>query len=112
MWKKGGKQKRTKLPPKPAKQLNPIISKPQPQPRALHARFSIQRSKTPIRPITKPPNTETEIPNNEIPPLVPLGTLSRVRICIGWEVDKIPSSEARVSARAVEKWLRGVRDGH
>lgn len=37
---------------------------------------------------------------------MPLGTDWNVRIWKGEEVERMPSSEARVSARAVEKCLR------
>jgi hypothetical protein len=41
---------------------------------------------------------------------VPFGTGDQDRIWSGREVDRIPSSEARVSARHVEKWLGVSRD--
>jgi hypothetical protein len=48
---------------------------------------------------------------------VPFGTGDQDRIWSGREVDRIPSSEARVSARHVEKWLsvrlgKEGREGH
>jgi hypothetical protein len=52
-----------------------------------------------------PPRRETDSPRGEIPPLVPFGTDWNVRIWIGREGARIPSSEASVSAKEVEKWL-------
>lgn len=52
-----------------------------------------------------PPRADTARPRYETPPFVPFGTGDQVRIWSGREVDRIPSSEARVSARHVEKWL-------
>jgi hypothetical protein len=52
-----------------------------------------------------PPRTETARPRYETPPLVPLGTDWNVRMWNGREGDRIPSSDASVSARQVEKCL-------
>jgi hypothetical protein len=59
----------------------------------------------------KPPRADTARPRYDTPPFVPFGTGDQDRIWSGREVDRIPSSEARVSARHVEKWL-SVRLGN
>lgn len=45
------------------------------------------------------------VPVGDIPPFVPGGTGLRVVISRGWEGDKMPISEARVSPRQQEKCL-------
>ena len=82
--------------------LNPTIST---APYHPQTGFSIIKSTTPTTPIIKPPRADTARPRYETPPFVPFGTGDQVRIWSGREVDRIPSSEARVSARHVEKWL-------
>ena len=99
------KGRRTKLPARPARQLNPTISKAHQAPNDLHPSFSIHRSITPTKPIISPPRTDTPNPSGETPPLVPFGTVSQVNTCRGRAEERIPSSEANVSARDVEKWL-------
>lgn len=62
-----------------------------------------------VRPITPPPIIETAVPNKDTPPLVPGGTVFSVVIRIGRDLDRIPSSEARVSPRQHPNWPRVTR---
>lgn len=60
-------------------------------------------SRSKVAPITSPtiapPTTEAIVPPIDIAPLVPGGTCSKVVTNRGFDRDKIPSSEARVSPR-------------
>ena len=82
--------------------LNAIIS---PAPAKLQIEFSNHKSTTATNPMINPPSADTPRPKYEIPPFVPLGTGCNVRISSGRELDRMPSSEASVSARQVEKCL-------
>jgi hypothetical protein len=101
----------TKLPANPAAVQNSTISPAQPHPVApdRKAGLSISRSTTPAKPISPPPSADTARPSGEIPPFVPGGTGVKVRTERGGEVERIPSSEARVSARQHERWLWGCQ---
>ena len=57
----------------------------------------------------KPPKIDARVPVLEIPPFVPGGTVLRVVMRMGGVLDRIPSSEARVSPRQQEKCLKDVR---
>jgi hypothetical protein len=50
-----------------------------------------------------PPATDAPRPKRETPPFVPGGTVLPDRMKMGGEEERMPSSDARVSARQVEK---------
>lgn len=55
--------------------------------------------------MTAPPANDAPSPKRETPPFVPGGTVLPDRMKKGGEEERMPSSDARVSARQVEKWL-------
>jgi hypothetical protein len=61
-----------------------------------------------VSPMIPPPATEAPSPSEETPPFVPGGTVLPERMKNGGEAERMPSSEARVSARQVAKWLENA----
>lgn len=65
----------------------------------LHALLSTTRLANWASPTMHPPMADASVPPRDIPPFVPAGTGLRVVMRMGGELDKMPSSEARVSPR-------------
>lgn len=57
------------------------------------------------KPMTTPPTRDANVPIADMPPFVPGGTGLNVVISLGGDLDRIPSSEARVSPKQQPKWL-------
>ncbi len=69
------------------------------------APFSRKRSRAKTPPIVIPPTADTNSPSGVTAPFVPGGTFCMERMRIGRVVERIPSSDARVSAKFVASWL-------
>lgn len=54
-----------------------------------------------VMPMAAPPKADAQVPNEEMAPLAPGGTLWNVMIWSGGNEERIPSSEASVSAKIV-----------
>lgn len=71
----------------------------------LHAELSIASSAATVKPMMAPPATDAPVPSRDTPPFVPGGTTFSVVMRIGGVLERIPSSEARVSPRQHAKCL-------
>lgn len=96
----------------PSKLSNILPNIPRPAPTATsspaqvhptvrQAGFSISKSMTWMMPMAAPPKADAQVPSEEMAPLVPGGTLWNVMIWSGGNEERIPSSEASVSAKMV-----------
>lgn len=103
-------------------------SRPITSPSTTHAEFSIRRVIAKVKPMIRPPTALAAVPRDERAPLVPLsgdpnslashascakvhglpgGTRLKLVMRNGFDLDRIPISEARVSPRQQAKWLGG-----
>jgi hypothetical protein len=68
-------------------------------PSPLQAGFSTSSSRTIASPISPPPIIEAIVPRGDMAPFVPAGTCFNVVMRMGFDFDRMPSSEANVSPR-------------
>lgn len=100
--------------------MDPRIPAAEPQPisvgsklvhSALQALFSTIRLTNCTSPTMQPPMADAIVPPTEIPPFVPAGTVLKVVMRTGGELDRMPNSEASVSPRQQANWLERALRG-
>ena len=72
---------------------------------ALQTLFSTTRLTNCTSPTMHPPMPDAIVPPTEIPPFVPAGTVFRVVMRTGGDLERMPNSEASVSPRQQANWL-------
>lgn len=98
-WCQSGRRLLTRLPARPA--ATPNVTRVNKLPAATGLGLSSHTQRATVHPMTAPPPADAARPSIVIPPFVPGGTCCIVRICRGFVVARMPSSDASVSARLV-----------